>query len=211
MATDIVALMAWLGHDSFAVVGHDRGSYVAQRLAMDHPDRASHLAVLDSVPIGEALTRVNAHFAQAWWHWFFLAQPDIPERVITADPEAWYGSGPDRRARMGTGNYADYLRAIHDPAVVLAMIEDYRAGLGVDRAADDSDRVAGRRIQCPTLVAWSTGDDMEALYGDALGVWQTWTTDLTGHAVDSGHHMAEEVPDQLAQLLIDHIGCTTPT
>jgi haloacetate dehalogenase len=205
MARDVATLMDRLGHNRFAVVGHDRGSYVAFRLAMDHPDQVSHLAVLDSVPIDEALARADAHFAQAWWHWFFLAQPHTPERVINADPEAWYGSGPKRQTAMGTDNYDDYLTAIRDPAVVQAMIEDYRAGLGVDRAADDADRLDGRRIQCPTLVACSTLDDMVDLYGDVLEVWRPWTTDLTGHAVNSGHHMAEEAPDQLAQLLIDHL------
>lgn len=76
------------------------------------------------MPIAEALARADARFAQAWWHWFFLAQPETPERIINADPDAWYGAGADLQARMGDDNYADYLTAIHDPNVVLAMIED---------------------------------------------------------------------------------------
>lgn len=152
MAGDVVTLMRLLGHGRFAVVGHDRGSYVAHRLAMDYPDRATHLVVLDSVPIGEALARADARFAEAWWHWFFFAQPDKPERAIAADPDAWYGAGPEQQARMGEQNYADYLAAIRDPEVIRAMVEDYRAGLGVDRAADDADQDAGRSVQYPTLV-----------------------------------------------------------
>ena len=202
MAADVLELMRRLGHERFAVVGHDRGSYVAFRLAMDHPEMVDRLAVLDSVPIGEALARADARFAAAWWHWFFFAQPEIPERVITADPDAWYGTGPDRAAGMGEGNYTDYLAAIRDPAVVRAMVEDYRAGLGVDRTADDADRAAGKRLACPTLVAWSTDDDMEKLYGDVLAVWRSWGSDLRGIAIASGHHMAEEAPEQLAAMLI---------
>jgi haloacetate dehalogenase len=57
MAGDCVALMRALGHDRFAVAGHDRGCYVAFRLAMDHPDAVSHLVAIDGVPIGEALAR----------------------------------------------------------------------------------------------------------------------------------------------------------
>ena len=204
MATDVVALMDHLGHERFAVVGHDRGSYVAFRLAMDHPHRVSQLVVLDSVPIGEALKRADAHFAEAWWHWFFLAQPSTPERVITAGPDAWYGTGAELASAMGAENYGDYLTAIRDPAVVLAMIEDYRAGLGVDRAADDADRDQGRRISCPTLVAWSTHDDMETLYGDVLDVWRPWANDLDGHAIVSGHHMAEQAPVEVATAIVDH-------
>src|SRR5581483_2257247 len=99
LARDVVALMRRLGHDRFAVAGHDRGSYVAFRLALDHPEAITRLAVLDCVPIGEALARADARFAQAWWHWFFFAQPDKPERAITADPDAWYRAGPELRAR----------------------------------------------------------------------------------------------------------------
>jgi len=198
MAADVLALMRRLDHERFAVVGHDRGSYVAMRLALDAPEAVSHLAVLDTVPIGEALARADARFAAAWWHWFFFAQPDKPERAILADPDAWYGGDAER---MGVDNYADYRRAIHDPATVAAMLEDYRAGVGVDRAADDADRAAGRRITSPTLVVWSTRDDLEQLYGDVLAVWRPWTTDLHGGPIDSGHHMAEDAPDELARQL----------
>ncbi|MGX7681810.1 alpha/beta fold hydrolase [Jatrophihabitans sp. DSM 45814] len=195
MAGDLIGLMRGLGHDRFALVGHDRGSYVALRLALDAPDAVSALAVLDCVPIGEALARANARFATAWWHWFFFAQPDKPERAILADPEAWYGGDPER---MGTENHADYLNAINDPATVRAMLEDYRAGLGADRAADDADRAAGNRLSCPTLVAWSAHDDLGSLYGDVLAIWRGWAQDLRGATIDSGHHMAEEAPEQLA-------------
>lgn len=202
MAGDVLELMRRLGHERFAVVGHDRGSYVAFRLALDAPGAVTHLGVLDSVPIGEALARADARFAAAWWHWFFFAQPDKPERAILADPHGWYGG---RAEAMGADNFADYARAITDPATVRAMLEDYRAGLGVDRAADDADRAAGRRIGCPTLVLWSTRDDLEQLYGDVLAVWRPWVTDLRGGPIDSGHHMAEDAPGPLATAVIDFL------
>lgn len=205
MAEDVLALMHQLGHDRFAVAGHDRGSYVALRLAMDHPETVSHLAVLDSVPIGEALARADAQFATSWWHWFFLAQPDVPERVIASDPDAWYRADASRAAAMGEENYADFLFAIRDPAVQKSMIEDYRAGLGVDRAADDADRAAGRQLTCPTMVVWATNDDLPALYGDVLAVWRPWASDLRGRSIRSGHHLAEDAPEDLAAVLVDFI------
>jgi haloacetate dehalogenase len=198
MAEDIRSLMQGLGHERFAVVGHDRGSYVAFRLAMDAPQVVTQLAVLDCVPIAEALARADARFATAWWHWFFFAQADKPERAILTDPDAWYGGDPQA---MGVENHADYRRAIHDPATVHAMLEDYRAGLGVDQAADEADRAAGRRISCPTLVLWSSHDDLEYLYGDVLAVWRPWAVDVQGGAIESGHHMAEEAPEELAARL----------
>jgi haloacetate dehalogenase len=198
MAGDVVSLMRRLGHERFAVVGHDRGSYVALRLALDHPGVATHLAVLDSVPIGEALARADARFAQAWYHWFFFAQPELPERLIAADVDAFYRGTPEA---MGAENHADFRAAVHDPATVHAMVEDYRAGLGPDRAADDADRAAGRTVGCPTLVLWSTRDDMADLYGDVLAVWAPWTPDLRGGPIESGHHMAEDAPEELAAAL----------
>jgi haloacetate dehalogenase len=196
MARDVVQLMRALGHERFAVVGHDRGAYVATRTALDHPDAVDRLVVLDAVPIGEALTRADANFAASWWHWFFLGQTAKPaERVISADPDAWYR--PDRRL-MGEENFADHRRAIHDPATVHAMCEDYRAGLGIDRAHDDADRRAGRRVRCPVMLVWAARDDLEDLYGDPLAVWEEWADVLRGARLDCGHHMAEEQPEALA-------------
>ncbi|NYZ11223.1 alpha/beta hydrolase [Azospirillum sp. RWY-5-1] len=197
-ARDCVALMCALGFARFAVAGHDRGAYTAFRTAMDHPEIVSRLAVLDAVPIGDALARCDAGFARAWWHWFFYAQPDKPERAILADPDAWYGGTADA---MGEEAYRDYRAAIHDPATVHGMMEDYRAGLGIDRAHDEADRRAGRRLACPVLALWSLGDDLPDLYGDVLAVWRPWAPNLRGHGLPCGHHMAEEAPEALADAL----------
>lgn len=168
--------------------------------ALDHPHAVSALAVLDSVPIAEALARCTDRFATAWWHWFFFAQPDKPERAILADPEAWYGGTSDH---MGAGAFAEYQQAIRNPDTVRAMLEDYRAGLRIDRTNDETDQANGRRVSCPTMVLWSRHDDLEHLYGDPLKVWEAWTDDLCGgHSIDSGHHMAEEAPDELVRSLL---------
>ena len=199
MARDIVALMRTLGYERFAVAGHDRGSYVAFRTAMDHPDVVTALAVLDSIPIGEALARADARFASAWWHSFFFGQTAKPaEDIISRDPDAWYKATADV---MGEEAFADYRAAIHDPETVHAMVEDYRAGLGIDREHDEADRAAGRRVSCPTLVAWSVHDDLEELWGDPVAIWRDWADDVRGARIDSGHHMAEEAPEQLAAVL----------
>ena len=200
VATDLVRLMNTLGHPTFSVVGHDRGAYVALRLALDHPHAVTRLVVLDGVPISEALARCDATFAREWYHWFFFAQPDTPERVINADPDAWYASKA-RPEIMGAENYREFRQAIHDPATVRAMLEDYRAGLGVDREHEEADRRAGRTVGCPTLFLWSTEDDMEKLYGDPLAIWRQWATDLRGRPIESGHHVAEENPDDLTAAL----------
>jgi haloacetate dehalogenase len=195
-----MTLMHSLGHRRFALAGHDRGSYVALRLALDHPGAVSRLALLDSIPISEHLSRITTEFATRWWHWFFYAQPEIPERVIGADPDSWYHGDPEA---MGHENYDEWRKATRNPSVVRAMIEDYRAGLTVDRQHEEADRAAGNRLRPPLLVLWSQRDDLEDLYGDPLAIWREWASDVRGHGIDSGHHMAEEAPDALATSLGD--------
>lgn len=199
MACDLLALMDTLGHSTFAVVGHDRGSYVAFRLALDAPEVVSRVALLDCIPIIEHLERISTEFATQWFHWFFFAQPDIPERVINADPDAWYRGDPEV---MGEQNHAEFRAATRNPRVVRAMLEDYRAGLGIDADRERADRAAGRRLAMPTLVAWSEYDDLEELFGDPLDIWRAWADDVTGVRIRSGHHMAEEAPEALADALI---------
>ena len=204
MAADVTGLMVALGHEQFAVVGHDRGSQVAYRTAMDHQDVVTNLVVLDGVPVVEALERCDADFALMWWHWWFFAQTAKPaERVICADPETWYNAwtvnSPDA---LGPENHADFLAAIRDPATVHAMVEDYRAGPGIDRRNDEADRAAGRQITCPTMACWSTRDDLEQIYGDPLAVWRPWCKEpVVGHGIDSTHHIAENAPAALVQSL----------
>jgi haloacetate dehalogenase len=196
MAADCVALMRALGHERFSAAGHDRGLYVAQRIALDHPASVRRLCLMEGIPLGEALARCDATFAQRWYHWFFFGQTERPaERFINADPDAWY-TATDQH--MGAAAFEDYRRAIHDPATVTAMLEDYRAGLGIDREHDDADRAAGRRIGCPLLVLWAARDDLAELYGDPLAIWRDWADDVRGRSIDCGHHIAEEAPEQLA-------------
>ncbi|MGH3094807.1 MAG: alpha/beta fold hydrolase [Streptosporangiales bacterium] len=183
-ARQLLAAMRSLGHERFAVVGHDRGSYYGLRLALDHPEHVTRVALLDCLPISEHLDRTNARFATAWWHWFFFAQPDLPERVITTDPGAWYHGDPKA---MGEENYQEWRAAVHDPEVIRGMLEDYRAGLAVDADHERADRAAERRVQQPLLVLWSTRDDLEDLYGDPLVIWRTWVLGvIRGEDVGAG-------------------------
>ncbi|MGC4955866.1 alpha/beta fold hydrolase [Actinomadura citrea] len=196
MAGDMVALMRALGHAAFAVAGHDRGSLVAFRTAMDHATAVTALIPMDGLPVVEHLERCDARFAAQWWHWWFFGQTDRPaERIISADPDAWYSATGEH---MAPEAWADFREAIHDPATVHGMLEEYRAGLGIDRRHDEEDRRAGRRVRCPTLVLWSARDDLEDLYGDPVRIWRAWADDVRGSPIDSGHHMAEEAPESVA-------------
>jgi haloacetate dehalogenase len=199
MSLDGIRLMERLGFDRFAVVGHDRGARVGYRMALDHPNRVLKLAVLDVIPTGEMWRRMDRKFALSYWHWLFLAQPaPLPERLIGADPDAFYFRTD--RAMFDPDALADYLSAVHDTATIHAMCEDYRAGATVDAALDDADRAAGNRIGCPVLVLWSSRDRLADL--DLIACWREWADDVRGEAIDAGHFLAEEAPDSVASALL---------
>ncbi|MDM9644780.1 alpha/beta hydrolase [Rhizobium sp. S163] len=202
-ASALVEMMGLLGHAEFFLVGHDRGSLTAFRMAMNYPQAVRRLILVDCLPVLEHLERADWEFARDWYHWFFFAQPDKPERVISADPEGWYDKlSPDL---MGEEAYTDVLAAIHRPATVHGMIEDYRAGLRIDHVHDRADRDAGRRVSCPMLCLWSLRDDLEQIYGDPVAIWKNWASDVSGFGIDSGHHVAEENPDALASAILDFL------
>jgi haloacetate dehalogenase len=207
LALDLVEAMAGLGHDRFAVAGHDRGGRVAYRMALDHPDRVTAAAVFDVVPTGEVWSRADAALALGYWHWAFLAQPaPLPERLIEADPDAFFdfhvralglGKAPDRYpADLMTA----YRRLLDDPGTVQAICEDYRAGAGVDRDHDDADR-GRRRIEAPLLALWSARGALPRFYGDVLDVWRPWARQVTGRGLDASHFLVEDQPEQVADLL----------
>jgi haloacetate dehalogenase len=204
MAQDVVGVMRALGHQRFAVVGHDRGALVATRLGLEHETAVERLVVLQAIPLVERLERADWPFALSWWHWWFFGQLDEPaEDFINADPDAWYRATPEH---MGKEAYADLRRALHDPEVVHAMLQDYRAGLREDREHDEADRAAGRRITCPLLVVSLLQDDPELDYGvDLPEIWRTWTNDVRCATIDCGHHVAEEKPDDLARVVVEFL------
>jgi haloacetate dehalogenase len=199
MARDQVRLMTELGQPRFGVAGHDRGGRVAYRLALDHPDRVAKLAVLDIVPTNELWRRADMDFGLAFWHWFFLAQPaPLPERLIVANPDAYYFRGD--RSVFASEALEDYLRCVRKENTIHAMCEDYRAGATCDYAADEADR-GSRRIASPVLALWSGRGDLERWF-DVIEVWQRWADDVRGEPIDCGHYLAEEKPQAVSSALL---------
>jgi haloacetate dehalogenase len=209
MAKDAVALMDALGHSRFAVAGHDRGGRVAYRLALDHPEIVTKIATLDIVPTGEMWAGMDAARAMSVYHWMFLAQPEpMPETLISGAPDYyidqklanWSG---DKSLRAFEPDALDaYRAAFRDPARVHATCEDYRAGATIDRALDDADRAAGRKIAAPLLALWGT-KGIPAKGEDPLTVWRRWASDVRGLGIESGHFLPEEAPEATAKALAE--------
>jgi len=205
MARDVLGLMRGLGFDRFAVAGHDRGGLVAQRLALEHPEAVSHLAILDIAPVLDMWESVGADAAVGAYHLFFLAQPpDLPERLLAGAPEAFVDSFLDGWCAVDgaipDAARAAYYRAFARPEGIRSVCEDYRAGATVDLEHDRGDREAGRRIAAPVLVLWQEPGGTPAPF-DPLATWRRWADGVTGHGLDAGHFLPEERPDEVAAAL----------
>ncbi|MEU4362391.1 alpha/beta hydrolase [Promicromonospora sp. NPDC023987] len=198
MARDVVDLARAMGHETFALAGHDRGALVAIRAGLDHPDRVTHLAVLDVLPTLDMWDVLHGASAAVAFHLYLMAQPPgLPERMIEASADEFFGffldawgAGPDA---IPAEVRAEYLRASRE--AVPSIVADYRASAGIDVEHDRADRAAGRRLTMPVTVLqqdWGT-----ALGYDAAGLWSAWAADLEHRTLDAGHFMAEQSPQEV--------------
>lgn len=207
MAADQVQLMRALGHDRFSVVGHDRGARTAHRMALDAPGAVASVALLDILPTLEVWRSMDAWMALQYYHWAFLAQGEgLPQTLIGHDPVYFV-----RRTLQGLSGtqvpfdpaaLAAYEDAARDPAVVDAWCRDYRAAAGTDREIDEADEHEQRDL--PALVLWGARGRVGARE-DPLALWRRQFPRATGRALDAGHFLAEERPEEVGAAVLAHL------
>ncbi|AKS31438.1 alpha/beta fold hydrolase [Mycolicibacterium goodii] len=212
-ASDLSALLHHLDLDSAIVVGHDRGARVAHRWALDHPSQVSALALLDVLPTRVVMRSFDRHSAAAMWHWFFHLQPDLPELLVAANPEAYlrhFLRGVLESGAVDEVTFRHYVDACSDPDHLHATFEDYRAGFTSDLALDDSDHARGVRLHCPLLLLWGAEGGLAG--ADVLGIWREHHADpaaVSGTPVPGGHYLPEEAPQAVLDSL-DHFLAESP-
>jgi pimeloyl-ACP methyl ester carboxylesterase len=202
MAADVVALAGALGHERFALAGHDRGALVAVRAGLDHPGAVTHMAALDVLPMPDAWDVMRGTAGIVGFHLYLMAAaPGLPERLIAGAPDAFFGHFLDAwtqdPAAIPPPVRAAYLAA--SAAAIPSIVADYRASAGIDLEHDRADRAAGRRLPMPVTVLQQ--DWGAALGFDAAAVWRQWAADLAHHTVAAGHFMAEETPREVVRHL----------
>ena len=205
MATDMISVMAALGHQRFFVAGHDRGGRVAHRLARDYPEAVEKLAVLDIAPTITMYDTTDMQFATSYYHWFFLIQPSpFPETLIGHDPKFFLESkmrhwGKDRSAITDEA-FNEYLRCFSNPETIHASCEDYRASASIDLEHDAAD--ANLKLTMPLLALWGANGMVGNKY-DVLAAWCDVAENVSGFAVLGGHYLPEEAPDETYRALLD--------
>jgi len=203
LAQDQVGLMRSLGHETFAVLGHDRGGRVAVRMALDHPDVVTRLITLDVAPTLAMYEKTSFEFARAYWHWFFLVRPaPFPETMINADADLYLKQTIGARSAglkpFTPEAYAEYLRCLQIPGTAHGICEDYRASVTIDLEHDRESLANGQKIVCEFLALWGAEGVIEKCF-DPIAEWNAFSDKVTGHALPCGHYIPEEAPELLIE------------
>jgi haloacetate dehalogenase len=203
MAKDIACLASELGHETFFLMGHDRGARVAHRLALDFAERVEKLIVLDIVPTHTIFSRTGRELAAAYWHWFYFQAPDLPEIMIrnSAEPflQTMFRSLSWRPDAIDDLLFAEYLRAFTSPGTIRCGLEDYRAAATIDY--EDDERDLGTKLSCPVYTIWGQFGKMESLF-DVVDTWKEKADNVMGKSLPCGHFIPEEAPDELLSEIV---------
>lgn len=215
MALDLAAILDHFGQQNAHILGHDRGARVAYRFALDHPQRVNKLGVIEILPTADYWRAWTADLGLAAYHWTFLAQPSpLPERMINADAQGYVdwtlqswtltkSLDPFSPAALDA-----YRTQAASPARVHAMCADYRAGASTDRALDEADLAAGRKIEAPLMFLYSD-HGFPSRIGVAETAWTRWATDVETASCRCGHFVMEENPQAVLDTYLPFFGRTT--
>jgi haloacetate dehalogenase len=204
-AQDQVRLMRALGHERFDVIGHDRGGRTAHRMALDHPEVVQSIAVLDIVPTYAMFMDTNRKVAGAYWHWYFLSQPEpLPERMIGADPDFFYetclaGIGVAGLADFDPEQLAEYRRAWRNPDMIHGSCSDYRAAATIDLDHDAAD--LDRKVEAPMLVFYGANGLMAKQF-DIPAEWRKRAANVRDASLPGGHFFPDHYPTKTAERLV---------
>jgi haloacetate dehalogenase len=211
LGADQLGLMRHLGFTRFHMVGHDRGGRTGHRMALDHPAAIISLTVMDIVPTRTMFMDTNRKVAGAYWHWYFLSQPEpFPERMIGHDPDFFYetclvGWGASAIVDFDSEMLAAYRRAWRDPAMIHGSCSDYRAAASIDLEHDAADM--DRKVACPTLAFYGAKGTIAALF-DIPAEWRKRCADLRDEALPGGHFFVDQFPEDSAHILIRFLSGT---
>jgi haloacetate dehalogenase len=207
IAQDQVDVMHHYGHERFLVAAHDRGARVAHRLCLDHPESVERVCLMDIAPTLTMYRGTSQEFATRYMWWFFLIQASpLPEHMIGLDPNFYlehiFSALNKTPGAIGPDVMNEYVRAFSNEPTIHATCEDFRAAADIDLEMDEADDKAGRKIQCPFHALWGAKGTVGVLW-DVLATWrEKCAAPVTGKALDCGHFLQEESPQELTTELL---------
>jgi len=198
LVDDAIDVADVLGYDRFHLVGHDFGAIVGWHLASSHPDRLvsyTSLSVGHPAALAGALADPADDQTQRSSYFAWFEKPETTQELGSFDllMNLYAGAG------LADDDPDVYARALGSEPAIDAALNWYRAG-GVHRQPD------APRVTVPTMLIWSTNDV-------ALGATQANDTEkyiaapYQFHVLEGiDHWIPEHAPDQVNQLLLDHLG-----
>jgi pimeloyl-ACP methyl ester carboxylesterase len=200
LADDVVGILDALELDRVDLLAHDWGAWIGFMLGLDHPERISHYLALNIyTPWAEAPSPAAALGLWRLWYQVALATPglgrtlirrtDFVSRLIRAGavhPDAW-----------SEEDLAVFSGVLRQPARAQASVRLYRTFLAHELRPYLAGSQRGRRLRVPTLLLHGTRD--LAIEHRRLGDWQSEADDMAVELCeDSGHFIAEELPELVA-------------
>jgi len=196
LAGDLAALMDALGHQRFAVAGHDTGMWIGYALAADHPDRVDRLAVAETPLPGVSPSPplfAPAHLNNALWHFAFNRLASVNDQLVAGREEIYFGWQFATKAARPLPEYA----VRHYIGTLAASPEALHASFAIYRALDttiaQNQQRTTRRLSMPVL-----GIGGEHSLGEQVADTMRLAADDVQALVIPGcaHWVPEEAPEQ---------------
>jgi pimeloyl-ACP methyl ester carboxylesterase len=200
LANDLVALMDALGHQRFAVVGHDTGFAISYALAADHPDRVDRVALAE-IPGSPGAAPSPPLFVpepinNRLWHLPFNRVDKMPEQLVEGREDIFFGYEFAVQGGQLPDDVVDYyVRLLSNPDALRGCFGWYRA---LDTTIAQDEQRKSRRLTMPVLAIGG-----EASYGEHVGEAMELVADDVQSVVipGTGHWVAETAPDQMLAAL----------
>jgi len=203
LAGDVVGMIAALGRDRAALVGHDWGALVAWTVAARQPSWVTRLAILNVPHPATIGPFLRAHGSQrlrsAYIAFFQLLW--LPELTLRAGDWAILARSLTGTSRPGTFSDADlarYRAAWAEPGALTAMLNWYRA---LVRHARPS---ATPRVAVPTLILWGVRDQF--LDRRLAAASLEWCDDGWLIEIDASHWVQHEEAGRVNAALVGWLG-----
>jgi pimeloyl-ACP methyl ester carboxylesterase len=201
LAGDLVALMDALGHQRFAVVGHDTGFVIGYALAADHPDRVDRVALAE-VPGSPGAAPSPPFFVPGpvnnkLWHIAVNRLDKVNEQLVKGREDIYFGYEFAIQAgkKLPDELVSYYVGLLSGPDVLPGSFGFYRA---LDTTVAQDQQRKTRRLPMPVLAIGGA-----ASFGDHVGEAMKLVADDVQSVVipGCGHWVAEEAPEELLAAL----------